>query len=161
MTSDPVRAIIAKLEDDYQRLRETIAGVPETRLTSSSTGDGWSAREILAHLANAEREHREVAKAILDGRTFELANFDLDRWNQAGVARRARQDVRAILDDLEAEHRAMIAFAAALSPEELEKKGRHPALGELSVRKLLRIVGLHQRMHQREIVALVAAGIDV
>ncbi|MCZ7575485.1 MAG: DinB family protein [Ardenticatenaceae bacterium] len=161
MTSDPVRAIIAKLEDDYQRLRETIAGVPETRLTSSSAGDGWSAREILAHLANAEREHREVAKAILDGRTFELANFDLDRWNQAGVARRARQDVRTILDDLEAEHRAMIAFAAALSPEELEKKGRHPALGELSVRKLLRIVGLHQRMHQREIVALVAAGIDV
>lgn len=161
MTTDPISTIIAKLEDDYRRLRETVAGIPETRLPRSLAQGEWSVREILAHLANAERDHRRVAQAILTGTPLELPNFDLDRWNQAGVARRADQDVRAILDDLEAEHRETIAFAATLSPGDLEKQGYHPALGEITVGKLLRVVGLHQRMHRRDIAALLAAHTDV
>lgn len=161
MVADPISTIIAKLEGDYQRLLETVASIPEAQFTISS-GDGkWSARDILTHLANAERDHRRVAQAIIEDTPVELPNFDLDRWNEAGVARRAGQDLRTILDDLEAEHRETIAFATRLAVEDLEKQGHHPALGEITVGKLLRVVGLHQRMHQRDIVALVGANRDV
>lgn len=70
---------------------------------------------------------------------------------------RAGQSVEVILDDLEAEHRVTLVFATRLSPDDPAQHGHRPALGEITVGKLLRAIGLHQRMHQRDLATFAVA----
>lgn len=152
MAQDPIHQIISKLNAERARLRETVAGISAERLEHAvGDGQGWRVREVLAHLANAEADHRQVAERLVAGEPVMIDGFELDRWNEARVAERAGQSMAEILADLERERAATLAFIAQLSPDDLEKSGNHPALGEVTVGKLLRIVGLHERMHQRDI----------
>ncbi|HYN86876.1 MAG TPA: DinB family protein [Ardenticatenaceae bacterium] len=157
MAENPIDTLTAKLEGDYQHLLETIAGISEERLVTLRDGDGWSIRDILAHVANASADHRRIAQAIVAGSAVTMPGFDLDAWNRQRLAERSDQDVRTILDALNAEHARLLALLARLAPGDLEKPGHHPALGDTTVGKILRIVGLHQRMHQRDIAGLLAA----
>ena len=59
-----------------------------------------------------------------------------------------------VLTDLEAAHRETLAFLDALDAKNLAVTGLHPALGEVSVGQVLRIIALHDNMHRRDILQL-------
>lgn len=114
----------------------------------------WSARLTLAHVGSAQRGHLNVARRLVSGQAVDLPAFDLDAWNAAQVAERTDWTVAEILADLEAAQQETFAFLDGLDAEDLAMTGSHPALGELSVAQVLRVIALHDGLHRRDILRL-------
>ena len=120
-------------------------------------GDGrWSVRLTLAHVGSAQRSHLEVAGRLVSGETLDMPEFELDAWNEAAVAERARWSVGQVLADLDAAQHETLAFLADLDAEKLSISGLHPALGEVTVGQVLRFIPIHDNMHRRDILRLLA-----
>jgi uncharacterized damage-inducible protein DinB len=127
-----------------------VQGLDEASLTWHPPDGGWSIRDNLAHLVDAEHAHRRFVQAVLEGRSVHLEGFDLDRWNEEHVARHAGQSVNEILDALRAEREETLILIVDIPPDAWDKRGDHPALGEVSVRQVIRTIGVHERMHLKE-----------
>ena len=118
-------------------------------------GDGrWSVRLTLAHVGSAHWSHLEVARSLVAGEMIDLPGFELDEWNESRVAERADWSPLKILADLKAAQDATLAFITGLEAKDLETRGVHPVLGEVSVDQVLRVIALHDSLHRRDILRL-------
>jgi uncharacterized damage-inducible protein DinB len=151
---DRVGQIEAKLAAARGKLLSAVDGLDDAAW-DWQPGDGrWSVRLTLAHVGSAHWSHLEVARRIVAREPLDLPAFELDAWNAARVAERAGWTVEQVLADLQAAQEATFAFMGKLDAEALEVRGAHPALGEVSVEQVLRIIALHDSLHRRDIQAL-------
>jgi uncharacterized damage-inducible protein DinB len=151
--------------DEVQRIKNKLTAARD-RLLSAADGldkgqwewrpdDGrWSVRLVLAHVGAAQWSHLDVARRLVAGEVAEIPDFDLDAWNNAAVAKRADWSVEQVLADLDAAQRATFDFLDGLDAEKLAITGSHPALGELSVGQVVRVIGLHDGLHRRDVLRL-------
>jgi len=151
---DDIQQIEAKLEAARSKLLATVEGLDDDAWRWQP-GDGrWSVRLTLAHVGSAHWSHLDVARSLVAGEAVDIPGFELDDWNEARVAERAGWSTERILADLQAAQQATSAFLTELDPEELAARGTHPALGEVSVDQVLRVIALHDSMHRRDILNL-------
>jgi uncharacterized damage-inducible protein DinB len=153
--ASPADKILPKMQATRDELLAFLDGLDQATLTGRPPGGGWSIRDNLAHLADAERAHRRFVQAVLRGHSPRLEGFDLDRWNEEHVARRAGQTPDEILEALQSERQQTLAFIHDLPLDAWDRQGDHPALGEVSVRQVIRVIGVHERMHLKEIRRLI------
>ena len=152
--SSPAEKILPKMEETRAELLSFVEGLDRAALTWRPPDGGWSMRDNLAHLADAERAHRRFVGAVLGGRSTRLEGFDLDRWNAEHVGRRAGQSLDEIVADMRAQRQETLAFIAALPEDAWDEQGDHPALGRVSVHQVIRVIGVHERMHLKEMLRL-------
>jgi hypothetical protein len=84
--------------------------------------DGWSPRDVVAHLIGWNRHMIEASNAILGGEApayYADASNDYKHINAAFVQRHASRSKAALLDDLASSMDAFEAFVVALPPDEL------------------------------------------
>jgi hypothetical protein len=62
--------------------------------------------------------------------------------------------VDQVLTDLGAGQRATFEFVDELDAEELTITGSHPALGEMNVGQVVRVIGMHDGLHRRDLLQL-------
>ena len=155
--SSPADKIRSRMQAVHTELLSLVGSLDQTTLTWRPPDGAWSIRDNLAHLVDAERAHRRFVQLVLEGRPTRIEGFDLDRWNAEHVARHAGQSVDEILDDLDAERQETLAFIAAMPADAWDKRGDHPALGEVTVQQVIKVIGVHQRMHLKEIRRLLEA----
>lgn len=148
--ASPAEKMLPKMQSTRDELLSFVASLDQAALTQHPPEEGWSIRDNLAHLADAERAHRRFVAAVLEGRSTRLEGFDLDRWNLEHVARRAGQSIQEILDALDAERQQTLAFIAAIPADAWDKRGNHPALGNVSLGQVIKVIGVHERMHLKE-----------
>jgi hypothetical protein len=116
-------------------------------------GDGWSIREILVHLSDAEILRAVRLRLILAQPGVELPVFDQDTW-RATLAYGERDpgiafSVYASLVGASAE------MVAALGDGAWDMAGLHPEEGALSVRELITRGANHAQEHAAQIRAIV------
>ncbi len=155
--SSLIGGIVPKMQATRDELLALVESLDQPTVTWHPSMGGWSIRDNLAHLADAERAHRRFVGAVLKGRSTRLEGFDLDRWNEEHVARRADQTPEDVLDALRSERQETLTFIADLPHDAWDRVGDHPALGEVSVRHVIRVIGVHERMHLKEIRRLLDA----
>lgn len=119
-------------------------------------GGRWSIRLTMAHVASSQWSHLEVARQAAAGEDTDIPGFDLDAWNAAHVAERADWPAERILSDLKAAQRETLAFLDGLDAETLAVTGSHPALGQVTVGQVLHVIAVHDGMHRRDILKLLA-----
>ena len=154
MATDETQKIEGKILTGRSRLLATAEGLDKEGWEWQPDDDTWSVRMTLAHVGSAQWDHLQVVRRLIAGEPTNLPDFDLDTWNAAAVARRAEWPVEQVLADLEAAQEATLALLGNLDDEALAITGTHPALGEVSVQQVLRIIPLHDSMHRREILKL-------
>ena len=130
-----------------RRLEEGVGGLDQgfqedRELLLSTRPTAVNLRWALDRLAQA------FASAVGQG---EEEQAHADRWNQEHVARRSDQSIEEILGDLRVERQKTLAFISTLPPDDWEQRGDHPALGDISVRQVIKVIGVHERMHLKEI----------
>jgi len=122
--------------------------LPEAWIDATD-GDGtWSARQVVAHLIDAERVNWIVrARGILDadGEPAAFAPFDI----AGSVAGADRQPLAALLDTFAALRAQNVAWLrdAALTEADLDRLGVHPRLGPVTLRQLLATWVVHDHGH--------------
>lgn len=130
--------------------------LPETWTHRNEGGDSWSAFEVVGHLIHGERtDWIPRTKRILE--SGETRAFDpFDRWGH--VRESEGKSLGELLDEfarLRAENLEQLR-AWNLGHEQLALRGRHPALGSVTLSQLLATWPAHDLSHLHQLSRLMA-----
>jgi hypothetical protein len=141
-------------------LRVLLKGVPDSWTdTADVPDDGWRPKDVVGHLITGElTDWIERTQRILEHGT----SMPFDRFDRFAHASR---DTDASLDDL-IEHFARLrsenlARLSEVAVEgDLDRRGLHPTLGEVTLRELLATWAVHDLDHVSQIFAGMAGSHD-
>ena len=140
-------------------VRALLAGLPDAWTAGFDVEGGWQPRDVVGHLISAELDNwlPRIRRILEDGPTVPFDTFDR-------VAHQER-DRDASLDDLIeqfARLRAdnLAALASAVTSDDLDRRGLHPVLGEVTLRELLATWSVHDLDHIAQIFAGLAGSRD-
>jgi len=128
-----------------------LRGLPDPWITAHEGGDTWSPFDIVGHLIHGERtDWLPRAKTILehgDARPFER----FDRLAQFGAS--TGQTLESLLDEFASLRRRNLEELRALelTPADLERRGRHPELGPVTLGQLLATWTAHDLDHVMQV----------
>jgi len=143
--------ILEKLAKEQSALFALVEPLSEAQL-DTQYGEGWTIREILTHLWNAEEDHCRVIATIAKGEHARLeASLNLEEHNATRLAERGTLTKADVLAGLATQRARTEGLFNRFSEEQLALEGRHPALGQMSIDKIFRIIGIHEKMHVLEI----------
>ncbi len=138
---DPL-GIQGETADTLARLTE---GVAEEALTRQQAPGKWSAREILAHLAEAEIVIAWRYRQMVEQSGAGLAAYDQNEWARLGDYRAA--DPKESLELFRVLRKKNLQMLARLTPEEWQRFGVHSERGKMTVEDLVRQVAGHDLNH--------------
>jgi hypothetical protein len=147
---------IALLERTPAALNGLLRGLPDTWTESNEGENTWSVRTVVAHLIHAEDENWiPRARAILEsGERQPLPPFD-----RAGHERHSQGKTMDQLLDEFAQARAKglrDLRDMKLTPQDLERRGRHPSFGSVTLSQLLATWAAHDLTHLHQISRIMA-----
>jgi hypothetical protein len=133
-----------------------LRGLPETWTLRNEGEKTWSAFDVVGHLIHADRtDWMPRARTILQfGETRPFDAFD-----RLGQVRESQDKSLGQLLDEFARVRAQNLDelrALNLRPEDLERRGRHPALGVVTLSELLATWAAHDLTHLHQISRIMA-----
>jgi hypothetical protein len=133
-----------------------LRGMPDVWARSNEGKDTWSAFDIMGHLIVGERtDWMPRARIILEN--GEARPFDpFDRFAQS----RESQDksLEQLLDDFARLRKENLNALQALNlqPQDLTRRGRHPALGTVTLSQLLATWAVHDLTHLHQLSRVMA-----
>ena len=140
-------------------LRSLLTGLPEDWTDTPDTTDGWRPREVVGHLITAEQtDWMGRTRRILDRDT----SLEFDRFDRFAMLNR---DAGVPLNDLVERFATLrtanlVALRDLVSDADLDRRGLHPSLGEVTLRELLATWAVHDLDHVSQIYAGMAGSRD-
>jgi hypothetical protein len=123
----------------------------EWRATIYTEGTEWAVRDVLAHFVAAEKGVTRLIEVIVAGGSGVPEDFDLNAYNERKVSSLKETPPEALLEQFIQARQQSAKMAGGLSPQDLEKIGRHPFLGLAPVAEILKLVYRHNQLHQRDV----------
>jgi hypothetical protein len=136
--------VLAVLEEQGRSTRATLTGLPEARGDFAYAPGKWTLKEVLGHIADAERVFCYRALTFARGDSTPLPGFDEQAWTPASGAR--ARTVADLLDELAAVRSATLALLRHLPADAPRRRGTANGW-EISVRALTWIIAGHERHH--------------
>lgn len=136
--------LLRTLESQRRETQQLLAGLSEQQARHRYAPGKWSIKEVIGHVADAERVFCYRALTFARGGAQALPGFDEQAWAPAG-----KFDSRSLADlaaELDAVRRATIALFSGLPRETMAHRGvanNNP----VTVRALAWIIAGHERHH--------------
>lgn len=140
-------------------LRTLLIGLPEAWTDTPDTAEGWRPRDVVGHLITGEQTDWMVrTRRILEHGT----SLPFDRFERFAMLER---DAGVPLDELvdrfaQLRDANMTALRELVTDGDLDKRGLHPSLGEVTLRELLATWAVHDLDHIGQIHAGLAGSHD-
>ena len=153
---DETTAVLRRTPDV---LRSLLVGLPESWTDTPDTANGWRPRDVVGHLITGEQtDWIARTRRILEQGT----SVPFDRFDRHAMLDR---DAGVPLDDLVERFAALragnLATLAELATDvDLDRRGMHPSLGEVTLRELLATWAVHDLDHVAQIYAGLAGSYD-
>jgi hypothetical protein len=147
---------IALLERTPSSLDALLRGLPAEWTESNEGGDTWNVPGVMAHLIHCEHEDwMPRLRMILEfgtGRTFE----PLDREGSACSG--SGKTLNQLLDGFAQQRALNLAELRALqlTPEDMNRRGMHPAFGPVTLAAFLATWSAHDLTHLHQISRIMA-----
>jgi uncharacterized damage-inducible protein DinB len=155
MASERVESLIAKLEKGGLKTREilgSLAAEQWSRILYDGP-PGWNVRDLLAHLVSAEPRLLGIAQDVALGGPGAPPGFGLDAFNAAEQKRLKSTSPEELLAALAKTRQVTLDWVRHLEDSQLDRRGRHPALGEVTVEVMITAIYGHQLLHMRDLKA--------
>ena len=140
-------------------LRALLAGLPDSWTSTPDVDGGWRPRDVVGHLISGELEDwiPRTERILADGTARAFVPFD--RFAHEG------RDDDASLDELlerfaELRSANLAKLDALATNADLDRRGLHPSLGEVTLRELLATWAVHDLDHVAQIYAGMAGSHD-
>jgi hypothetical protein len=147
---------IALLTHTPAALNALLRDLPEAWTFSNEGENTWNAFDVVGHLIYAERDNwMQRAKVILDfGETQAFASFDRLAQQRESQGKTLGQ----LLDEFARLRAKNLDELRALNlrPEDLQRRGRHPSLGVVTLSELLATWAAHDLTHLHQISRIMA-----
>ena len=143
------RELIARYADGHRVVLDAVCGATDRELDARPEAGGWTAREVVHHLADSE-----MTSAIRLRRLLAEEAPTTDGYDEEEFARRLRYGTRPIAASLEAiaaARRTTAELLDVLIDEEWSRAGTHPEHGRYSVADWLEIYAAHAHDHADQI----------
>jgi DinB superfamily len=141
-------------------MRQLLAGLPDSWLSEPDVAAGWTARDVVGHLISAEHANwiPRVTMIVEKGTSEPFDGFD----RFAHVERDTGVPLTALVDRFSELREASLRRLRELviSDADLERRGRHPELGEVTLRQLLSAWTVHDLDHLQQIFSSLAGSRD-
>ncbi|MGA8311635.1 MAG: DinB family protein [Terriglobales bacterium] len=160
LTEFSLAEAIAVLTRTPATLNAILRGLPNLWVRGNEGKDTWNAYDIVGHLIVAERtDWMPRVRIILE--SGEARAFDpCDRFAQMRMKQSQDKppEIDQLLDDFAGLRRENLAALQALSlqPEDLARRGRHPALGVVTLAELLATWAVHDLTHVHQLSRVMA-----
>jgi hypothetical protein len=157
--TDFVAETTALLARTPEVLRTLLIGLPEAWTDTPDVADGWRPRDVVGHLITGEQTDWMVrTRRILERGT----SIPFERFERFAMLER---DAGVPLDDLVAQFAQLrganlAAVGALITEADLDRRGLHPMLGEVTLRELLATWAVHDLDHVGQIYAALAGSHD-
>jgi len=140
----PEGELLGLLERQLEETTALLAAVPEAQGDFAYAPGKWTLKEVLGHIADAERVFSYRALRFARGDVTPLAAFDEQAWvPNSGARSRSLAD---LIGELRAVRVATLALLRALPPGTDGRRGTASGR-EVSVRALAWIIAGHERHH--------------
>ncbi len=142
-----------KLKAEGEKYTKFFSALSESEWNTEVYTEGavWTIRNILAHFVTSERAFVKLFEGIRQGGPGVSADFVIDRYNASQQARTRDITPAELLDQYRRVREVMVEWVSQISDSDLEKIGRHPFLGETSLREMIRMVYIHNQIHYRDL----------
>lgn len=140
----PDGSIIDTLRKQMTETAALLARVPAAREEHRYTEGKWSVKEVVGHLADAERVFAYRALRFARGDETPLPSFDEGRYVPEG--RFGKRTLRSLAEEFRAVREATIRLFEGLDAEAMSRRGV-AAESPVSVRALAWIIAGHERHH--------------
>jgi DinB superfamily len=130
-----------------QILRTLLAGLPDELLRGNYGPGTWSPHEVLGHLIHGDKTDW-IPRARLIMQTGEAVVFEpFDRNGHVALCRdKTPGELLDVFESLRVANLAVLQ-SMSLKPADLARRGRHPALGSVTLSQLLATWAVHDLNH--------------
>ena len=146
-----VDALLQQLDESRAYLERVIAQVEDWDMQVYADGLAWTARELIIHLADADKGHNFQAMSIAQDKNPIPEDFDIERYNRRMTEKTAEKSAEQALEELAQTREQLKAWLAEIDDSILDKKGRHASLHILSVEEILGWSAKHERGHAEDL----------
>lgn len=150
MTLDPAAraGLIRRYREGPGEIARAAGGLDEAALDRAPAGGGWTARQVVHHVADSE-----MTSAIRLRRLIAEDEPDLGAYDEELFAARLHYDrpIQASLDAIRAARAATAEILDRLREDDWRRGGRHPEHASYTVDDWLRIYAAHCREHAGQI----------
>ncbi len=149
----------ALLERTPVLLRALLVGLPESWTGTPDVEGGWRPRDVVGHLITGEQtDWLTRTRRILE----EGTSVTFERFERFAMLERDRA---ASLDDLVGQFATLraanlVSFRTLATEADLDQRGLHPSLGEVTLRELLATWAVHDLDHVGQVFAGLAGSHD-
>jgi hypothetical protein len=143
------------LREGPAALRQAVAGLSPSQLTTPERAGKWSVLQVVQHLADSELVGGFRFRMILTHEGPELPGYDQDLW--AERLRYQESDLETALGDFATLRRANVRVLERATPADLQRAMHHSERGEETLGHLLRMHAGHDVNHLRQIARIRAA----
>jgi hypothetical protein len=139
-------------------LRAMLGRLPDATV-SAPGAEGWSPKDVVAHLASIQRPAViERIGALLSNEGATVPNVDEDgALAQSGLRGRPLEDVLEIFAELRAEAMTLLR---SIEPAQLGQWGKHSVAGEISVADTIHHLAYHDLLHIAQVARLLYVPIE-
>jgi DinB superfamily len=151
---------LALLERTPRIVETLLDGLPESWVGEPDAPGGWTARDVVVHLTSAEIANWIPRAELILSEGTARPFVDLDRFAQ--VERDDDVTLSALVERFARMRRQNLERLRELVGDEadLDRRGRHLKLGEVTLRQLLATWSVHDLDHVQQIYAALAGSRD-
>lgn len=111
----------------------------------------WSVRDVFSHFVAAENGFLKLFRDILAGGSGAIEKFDIDRFNASQHDKMRTIPAAELMTMFQTVRAEMATMVDGLSEADLQKQGRHPFLGLVSLEDMIKMVYRHNQIHHRDL----------
>lgn len=145
MTLQTLKAELAAARAYLNNVLDQVGDRWETQIYTD--GAGWNARQLLVHLAITEQGQVNTVMAVAEGKNPVPEDFDLNRYNQRSVEKRAEMTVEQARQQLDETRAAFNNWLDQQDEATLDLTGRHGSLQVMSIAEFLQTIAAHEHAH--------------
>jgi hypothetical protein len=141
-------ALVDRFRTGYADVEDAISGITDAGLDHPAPDGGWTARQVVHHLADSEAMgYIRLRRLIAEDEPL------IQGYDEPEFARRLHYDrpIGSSLAVLKAVRDASLDLLEALSPSEWDRHGTHTESGPYSVDRWLEINAGHSHEHADQI----------
>ena len=141
-------ALVDRFRTGYADVEDAVSGITAAELDHPAPDDGWTARQVVHHLADSEAvAYIRLRRLIAEDEPL------IQGYDEPEYARRLHYDrpIGSSLAVLKGVRAASLDLLEALTPSEWDRRGTHSESGPYSVDRWLEIYAEHSHDHADQI----------
>lgn len=152
VTPETRRAAIVAIRDTPAALRAAVSGLSEEQLGTPYRDGGWTVRQVVHHVPESHMNAFTRFKLALTEDNPTIKPYDEDAWAKLGDVDRTPIATSLVL--LDALHQRWVTLLEVMAPADFERPLMHPAMGAMTLDRMLQLYAWHGPHHVAHVTAL-------